>query len=58
MEVSSQLHAPAALPPEKESRYPLDRRACGPQSRSRRLGEEIALLPLPRLEPRIIQLVA
>jgi hypothetical protein len=26
MEVSGQLHAPAALPPLKESRYPLDRR--------------------------------
>jgi hypothetical protein len=26
MEVSDQLHAPAALPPGKERRYPLDRR--------------------------------
>jgi hypothetical protein len=36
MEVSAQLHAPAALPIGKEPppRYPLDRRLGGPQSRS------------------------
>jgi len=31
MEVSGQLFAPAALPPGKEPRYPLDRRLGGPQ---------------------------
>jgi hypothetical protein len=40
MEVSGQLHAPAALPPGKEPRYALDRRLDGPQSRSGRCGEE------------------
>jgi hypothetical protein len=37
--VSGQLHAPAALPPGKSSRYPLYRRLGGPQSRSGRHGE-------------------
>jgi hypothetical protein len=32
--VSGQLHAPAALPPGKISRFPLYRRLGGPQSRS------------------------
>jgi hypothetical protein len=36
LEVSGQLHAPAALPPGKSSRYPLYRRLGGPQSRSGR----------------------
>jgi hypothetical protein len=40
MEVGGQFHAPAALPPGKEPRYPLDRRLGGPQSRSGRGGEE------------------
>jgi hypothetical protein len=38
MEVSSQLHAPTALPPGKELWFPLDRRLGGPQSRSGRGG--------------------
>jgi hypothetical protein len=46
MEVSGQLHAPAALPPSKNSWYPLDRWLGGPQSRS------------PGLEPPIVQPVA
>jgi hypothetical protein len=33
--VSGQLHAPAALPPGKSSRYPLYRRLGGPQTESR-----------------------
>jgi hypothetical protein len=37
--------------------YPLDRRLCGPQSRSER-GEEKNSQPLPELEPPIIQLVS
>jgi hypothetical protein len=40
MEVSGQIHAPAALPPGKEPWYPLDRRPGEPQSRSGRGGEE------------------
>jgi hypothetical protein len=40
MEVSGQLHAPAALLQGMTLRYPLDRRLGGPQSRSGRGGEE------------------
>jgi hypothetical protein len=40
MEVSGQLHAPAALPQGKSSWYPLDRRLGGPQSQPGRGGEE------------------
>jgi hypothetical protein len=39
LEVSGQLHAPAALPPGKSPRYPFYRRFGGPQSRSGRYGE-------------------
>jgi hypothetical protein len=46
MEVSGQLHAPAALPPGKEPRYPLDRRLGGPKSCSGRGGEEKNSQPL------------
>jgi hypothetical protein len=55
MEVSGQIHTPAALPPRKEPWYPLDRRLGGPQSRSGRGGEEKNSQPLPGLEPSIIQ---
>jgi hypothetical protein len=40
--VSGQLHAPAALPPGKSSRYPLYRRLGGPQSQSGRHGLQLA----------------
>jgi hypothetical protein len=40
MEVSGQVHAPAALPLGKESRYPFDRKLNGPHSRSGCCGEE------------------
>jgi hypothetical protein len=40
MEVSSQLHTPAALPQGKSPWYPLDRRLGVPQSRSVCGGEE------------------
>jgi hypothetical protein len=45
MKGNGQLHSPAALPPGKEPRYPLDKRLSGPQSRSRRCGEEKSSLP-------------
>jgi hypothetical protein len=51
MEVSGQLHAPAAFPPGKEIRYPLNRRLGGPQSRSGRDGEEKNSQPPPGIEP-------
>jgi hypothetical protein len=40
MEVSGQLHAPAALLPGKEPWYPLDRKLGGHQGHSRCSGEE------------------
>jgi hypothetical protein len=56
LEVSSQLHALAALPLGKDPPYyPLDRKLGGPQRRSRRGGEEKNSQPLPELEPPIIQ---
>jgi hypothetical protein len=51
IEASGQLHALAALSPEKSRRYPLYRRLGGPHSRSARCGEEIALIPPPGIEP-------
>jgi hypothetical protein len=58
MEVSDQLHAPAALPRGKSPWYSLARRLGGPQTRSGDGGEEKNSLPLPGLEPPIIQPVA
>jgi hypothetical protein len=58
MEVSGQLHSPAALSHGNNSWYPLDRRLGEPQSRSGRGGEEKNSQPLPGLEPPIIQPVA
>jgi hypothetical protein len=40
MEMSGQLHAPAALPPGKDPWHQLDRWLNGPQSRSGRCGKE------------------
>jgi hypothetical protein len=51
MEVSGQIHAPAALPQGKNPWYPLDRRLGGPQSRSGRDGEEKNSQPPPGIEP-------
>jgi hypothetical protein len=50
MEVSGQLHAPAALPPAKEPLVPLDMRLGGPQSRSGRGDEEKNSQPQPGIE--------
>jgi hypothetical protein len=47
--MSGQLHAPAALPPEKSPRYPFYRRFGGPQNRSGRYGE-VKIFTLPGLE--------
>jgi hypothetical protein len=57
MEVSDQIHAPAALPRWKNTRCSLDRRLGGPQSRPER-GVEKNSQPLPGLELTIIQPVA
>jgi hypothetical protein len=56
MEVSGQLHLPAASPhQEKSLRYYLDRRLRGPQSRSGRGRKEKNSQPLPGLEHPIIE---
>jgi len=52
MEVSGQLHAPAALPPGKEPQYPLDMRLGGTQPRPGRGGKGKRSQPLPGIEPR------
>jgi hypothetical protein len=60
LEVSGQLHAPAALPPGKRPRYPFYRRLGGPQSRTGRYGE-VKIFTLPGLElplPLVVQPVA
>jgi hypothetical protein len=54
-EGGGQLHAPAALPPEKKTRYPMYRRPVGPQGRSGRLRK---ISPPPGFDPRTIQPVA
>ena len=48
-------HAPTALPPKKETRYPLYRRLDKPQGRSGRVRK---ILPPPGLDPRTVQPVA
>jgi hypothetical protein len=57
MEVSGQLHTTAALLPEKDSRYAVDKGLGGPQSWSVRGGEEKNSQALQGLEPPIIQSV-
>jgi hypothetical protein len=51
MEVTGQLHDPAALPQGKSPWFPLDRRVGGHQSRSGRGGEEKNSQPPPGIEP-------
>jgi hypothetical protein len=58
MEVSSQLHAPAALPPGKRSRYLLDRRLGDKESLSGRGGEEKNDLAAAEIRTPVVQYVA
>jgi len=51
-DVSSYLHAPAALPVRKAPQYPLDWRLGGVHIQSGRSGEEENCLPLLKMEPR------
>jgi len=51
MEVSGQLHAPAALLLGNSPWYPLDRRLGGPQSQSGHGVEEKNSQPPPGIEP-------
>ena len=55
MGVGCQRHAPAALPPGKETRYPLYRWLGGPQGRSGRVWK---ISPSPSFDPRTVQPVA
>jgi hypothetical protein len=50
MEVSGQLHVPAALPREKEPLVPITR-LSGPQNRYGRCGEEKNSHPPTEIEP-------
>jgi hypothetical protein len=50
MEVSGQHHAPVALPPVKDRRYPLDRRFEGPQSSSGKMAPKA--IPKQKLQKR------
>jgi hypothetical protein len=52
MEVSGQLHNPAALPQGKSPCYQLGRRLGGPQSGSGRGGLEKNSQPTPGTEPQ------
>jgi hypothetical protein len=54
MEVSGQVHGPAALPPGSSTRYPLYKRLGEPQDLYGYYGEEKNLLPLPEIEPRFL----
>jgi hypothetical protein len=60
MEVSGQLHDPAALPPGKSPWYPRDRRLGGPHCHSGRGGIEKIPNPYRESNPRtpIVQPVA
>jgi hypothetical protein len=53
VEVSGQLHDPAALPPGEDPLVHLDRRLGGPQSSSGRGGEEKNSQPPPGIEHKI-----
>jgi len=50
--VSGERHAPAALPPGMDRRYPLDKRLGGPKSWSEHRGYRKNPLPLPGIESR------
>jgi hypothetical protein len=60
LEVSGQLHVPAALPPGKSSQFPCYRRLGGPQSRSGRYGEVKIFYPTGTRTPApvVVQPVA
>jgi hypothetical protein len=57
MEVSGELHAPAALPPETDTPAPLGRLG-GPQSRSGRGGERRKFPSFAGNRTLVVQLVA
>jgi hypothetical protein len=52
------VNSPWRCTPGKGTRYPLNRRLSGPQSRSERFGGKNAFLSLLEFEPRTMQFVA
>jgi hypothetical protein len=58
MKAYGQLHALAVLPLGKSVLYPLDRRLGGPQSRSRRRGEDSRPYRDSNFDPSVVQPVA
>jgi hypothetical protein len=54
MKMIGQLHCLAALPPRIMYQYPFSRRLGGPQSRSRRFGENTSILHVQGKEPRLL----
>jgi hypothetical protein len=58
LEGSEYLHAPAALPPEKEPGYIVNTRLGRPHSRCGWFWRRENLLRLPGFEPRTVHLVA
>jgi len=53
MDVSDQLHAPATLPKETISRFPLNNKLGGPQNVSGRFGAQRGIVALPGMQQRI-----
>ena len=55
--MNNQLHALAALRPDKGPLVPIEQRLEGPQGRPGRFGQELNLLPLlllPETKPRFL----
>jgi hypothetical protein len=52
IELTSHLHAPAALSPGKELSVPIGQRLSGPWSQSGPYGAQKNLLPVPGIELR------
>jgi len=53
MDVSDQLHAPATLPNESISRFPLNNKLGGAQNMSGRFGAQTGIVALPGMQKRI-----
>lgn len=54
MDLSGQLQALAALPPEKDPPVPHNRTLCGLQSQSGLSGDEEMNVSMPTIEPLIV----
>ena len=58
MEMNGQRHSPAALPPQKGSRYPLTKKLVESQNRCAHFWEEILKSLLPKFKLEMVQPVA